>query len=39
MNRPLLPDPGRRRFLIAAGAAGAAFGFAAAAEAAVSLGP
>ena len=39
MNRPLLPDPGRRRFLIAVGAAGAAFGFAAAAEAAVSLGP
>ena len=39
MNRPLLPNPGRRRFLIAAGATGAAFGFAAAAEAAVSLGP
>jgi isoquinoline 1-oxidoreductase beta subunit len=39
MNRPLIPDPSRRRFLIAAGAAGAAFGFAATAEAAVSLGP
>ena len=34
-----LPSPDRRRFLIAAGAAGAAFGFAAAADAAVSLGP
>ena len=39
MSTQGLPSPDRRRFLIAAGAAGAAFGFAATAEAAISLGP